>query len=74
VPKTPYGMWIGQKLNLNHLKIWGYPSYALTKRNKLELRSELYYFVGYPKELEADISITLRSKRCLLAFMLDIRG
>ena len=49
VPRTPYEMWTRQKPSLNHLKIWGCPAYVLTKGSKLEPRSELCYFVGYPK-------------------------
>jgi hypothetical protein len=49
VPRTSYEMWTRRKPNLNHLKIWGCPTYVLIKENKLEPRLELCYFVGYPK-------------------------
>ena len=49
VPRTPYEMWTGRKPSLNHLKIWGCPTYVLNKGSKLDPRSELCYFIGYPK-------------------------
>ena len=50
VPKTPMEMWTGRKLILSHIRIWGCPAYVLKKSsNKLDSKSELYWFVGYPK-------------------------
>ena len=50
VPKTPIEMWIGWKLNLSHICIWGCPAYVLNQSsNKLDAKLELYWFVGYPK-------------------------
>ena len=50
VPKTPCELWIGRKPSLSKLKIWGCPAYVLKGNpDKLEARSKLLYFVGYPK-------------------------
>ena len=50
VPKTPMEMWTGQKLILSHIRIWGCPAYVLKQSfNKLDAKSELCWFVGYPK-------------------------
>ncbi|NDV21046.1 DDE-type integrase/transposase/recombinase, partial [Pseudodesulfovibrio sp. JC047] len=50
VPKTPQEMWTGRKPSLNHIHIWGCPAYVLNdKATKLEPRSEMCYFIGYPK-------------------------
>ena len=50
VPKMPRELWSGRKPSLQHLHIWGCPVYVLKgKMSKLETRSEVCYFVGYPK-------------------------
>ena len=50
VPKTPREMWTGHKPSLQHLQIWGCPAHVLKgKMNKLETRSEVCSFIGYPK-------------------------
>ena len=50
VPKTPYELWTSRKPNLNHIRIWGCPAHVLDKEaKKLESRSEVCLFVGYPK-------------------------
>ena len=50
VPKTPMEMWSGRKLILSHIPIWGYPAYVLKQSSdKLDAKSELCWFVGYPK-------------------------
>ena len=50
VPKTPPEMWTGSKPSLQLLWIWGCLVYVLKgKMSKLETRSEVCYFIGYPK-------------------------
>ena len=50
VPGTPFQRWSGKKSVLSHFWIWGYPAHVLRpKSTKLESRSELCLFVGYPK-------------------------
>ena len=49
-PRTPYELWKGKKPSLGHMRIWGCPAHVLDKdAKKLEPRSELCMFVGYPK-------------------------
>ena len=51
VPKTPRELWSGRKPSLQHFRIWGCPAHVLKgQMSKLESRSEVCYFVGYPKE------------------------
>ena len=51
--KTPYGIWIGHKSVLSHLRIWRYPAYIRhLKINKLEPRSDKCIFIGYSKEIK----------------------
>ncbi|KAL2518226.1 Uncharacterized protein Adt_14473 [Abeliophyllum distichum] len=50
VPKTPLELWNGRKPNMHHIRIWGCPAHVLKgKTEKLESRSEICLFVGYPK-------------------------
>ena len=50
VPKTPMEMWIGRKLILSHIRIWGCPAYVLKQSSyKLDAKSKLCWFIGYLK-------------------------
>ena len=43
-------LWSGCKPSMRHLHIWGYPTHVLKgKFDKLEPKSEVCFFVGYPK-------------------------
>ncbi|KAL0434201.1 UNVERIFIED_CONTAM: hypothetical protein Slati_2754400 [Sesamum latifolium] len=51
VPQTPYEIWHGKPASYKYLRVWGSPAYV--KRlvgDKLDLRSSLCRFIGYPKE------------------------
>ena len=49
VPKTPIELWTGDKPSLRHIRIWGCPAHVLNKNaTKLESRTEVRLFVGYP--------------------------
>ena len=51
VPKTPVELWLGRKPSLSHIRIWGCPAHVLNKdADKLESRTEVMLFVGYPKQ------------------------
>ena len=51
VTKTPLELWNGRKTSLRHFLIWGCPAHVLkNKTTKLEPRSQVCLFVGYPKE------------------------
>ncbi|KAA0059681.1 gag/pol protein [Cucumis melo var. makuwa] len=51
VSETPYELWKGRKGSLRHFRIWGCPTHVLVQNpKKLEHRSKLCLFVGYPKE------------------------
>ncbi|KAH9724536.1 Integrase catalytic domain-containing protein [Citrus sinensis] len=50
VPKTPIELWSGRKSSLRHVRIWGSPAHVLKpKADKIDSRSEVCIFVGYPK-------------------------
>ena len=43
-------IWTGQKLILSQIRIWGCLAYVLKQSSdKLDAKSELCWFVGYPK-------------------------
>jgi hypothetical protein len=66
VPRIPYEIWTRHNPSLNNLRIWGCPTFVLTKEIKLEPRSKLCYFVGYPKKKhEVDTFILYKSIRYL---------
>jgi hypothetical protein len=51
VPKTPYEMWIGRKLTLNYLHVWGCPAEARLFNpsiGKLYPKTVSCHFIGYP--------------------------
>ncbi|KAL0293993.1 UNVERIFIED_CONTAM: Retrovirus-related Pol polyprotein from transposon RE2 [Sesamum radiatum] len=51
IPQTPYEIWHGKPASYKYLRVWGSPAYV--KRlvgDKLESRSSLCRFIGYPKE------------------------
>ncbi|KAL0400303.1 UNVERIFIED_CONTAM: Retrovirus-related Pol polyprotein from transposon TNT 1-94 [Sesamum radiatum] len=51
IPQTPYEIWHGKPASYKYLRVWGSPAYF--KRlvgDKLDSRSSLCRFVGYPKE------------------------
>ncbi|KAL0439388.1 UNVERIFIED_CONTAM: hypothetical protein Slati_2421800 [Sesamum latifolium] len=51
VPQTPYEIWHGKPASYKYLRVWGSPTYV--KRlvgDKLDSRSSLCRFIGYPKE------------------------
>ncbi|KAM1515934.1 hypothetical protein ACFX10_014988 [Malus domestica] len=51
VSQTPYEIWHGRKPSLNHINIWGCEAYVKKlEATKLEARSVMCYFVGYPRE------------------------
>ena len=56
VLETPYELWRGYKGSLRHFRIWGCPAHVLVQNSKkLERRSKLCLFIGYPKETKGDL-------------------
>ena len=68
VPATPYELWTGRKPNLEHLKIWGCPAHVLEKDpTKLDSRTEVCLFIGYPKGSKAYEFYSLRDKKVIVS-------
>ena len=52
IPKTLFEQWIGRKLSLRHLHVWGCLAEARiynSHEKKLDSRSINGYFIGYPE-------------------------
>ena len=50
VPKTLTELWTGRKPSLKHVRMWGCPAHVLKgKTDKLETKTELCFFIGYPR-------------------------
>jgi hypothetical protein len=50
VSKVPMELWLGHKVSVNHIWIWGCLAHVLKgKTDKLEAKTEVCLFVGYPK-------------------------
>ena len=68
VPTTPYELWTGRKPNLEHLKVWGCPTHVLEKDpTKLEPKTEVCVFIGYPKGSKAYEFYSLRDKKVIVS-------
>ncbi|KAL0413508.1 UNVERIFIED_CONTAM: hypothetical protein Sradi_1552500 [Sesamum radiatum] len=51
VPQTPYEIWHGKPASYKYLRVWGSPAYVKKLvGDKLDSRSSLCRFIGYPKE------------------------
>ena len=51
--ETPYELWIGRKLSLKHLHVWGYLTEVRPYKpheNKLEPKTVSSYFIGYTEQ------------------------
>ncbi|TYK11833.1 putative Integrase core domain [Cucumis melo var. makuwa] len=67
VSETPLELWRGRKPSLSHFKIWGCPVHVLVKNpKKLEPRSRLCQFVGYPKETRGGLFFDPQENRVVI--------
>ncbi|KAA0064189.1 gag/pol protein [Cucumis melo var. makuwa] len=68
VSGTPFELWRGRKPSLSHFRIWGCPAHVLvTNPKKLEPRSRLCQFVGYPKETRGGIFFDPQENRVFVS-------
>ncbi|XP_047966027.1 uncharacterized protein LOC125210527 [Salvia hispanica] len=68
VPTTPYELWNGRKPNLEHLRVWGCPAHVLEKDpTKLESRTEVCVFIGYPRGTKAYEFYSLRDQKVIVS-------
>ncbi|KAL5564391.1 hypothetical protein UlMin_027555 [Ulmus minor] len=68
VPKTPHELWTGKRTTLNHIRIWGCPAHVLDKESgKLDSRSEVCMFVGYPRETKGGYFYNLKENKVFVS-------
>ena len=68
VPKTPTELWKGRKPSLSHIRIWGAPAHVLRNDpNKLESRTEVCMFVGYPKGTRGGLFYSPSDKKVIVS-------
>ena len=68
VSKTPTELWNGHKPSLNHIRIWGAPAHVLRKEpHKLESRTEVCLFIGYPKGTRGVLSYSSSEKKVIVS-------
>ncbi|KAL0445421.1 UNVERIFIED_CONTAM: hypothetical protein Slati_2264800 [Sesamum latifolium] len=66
IPQTPYEIWHDKPASYKYLRVWGSPAYV--KRlvgDKIDSRSSLCRFIGYPKETAGYFFMIQPSKRFL---------
>ena len=68
VSKTPIELWNGRKPSLNHIRIWGAPTHVLRKEpHKLESRTEVCLFIGYPKGTRGGLFYSSSEKKVIVS-------
>ena len=68
IQKTPLELWNGHKPSLRHFRIWGCPAHVLKgKTGKLETRTEVCLFVGYPKGTRGGLFYSSSDKKVFVS-------
>ncbi|RVW99042.1 Retrovirus-related Pol polyprotein from transposon TNT 1-94 [Vitis vinifera] len=68
VPKTPTELWTGRKPSLKHVRMWGCPAHVLKgKTDKLETKTELCFFIGYPRETKDGLFYSPKDKKIIVS-------
>ena len=68
VSKTPTELWNGRKPSLNHIRIWGALAHVLRKEpHKLESRTEVCLFIGYPKGTRGGLFYSSSEKKVIVS-------
>ena len=69
IQKTPIELWCGRKSSLQYFKIWGCLAHVLSrgKAGKLDSRTEVCMFIGYPKGTRGGIFYNPRDKKVFVS-------
>ena len=69
VQMTPMKLWCGRKPSLRHYRVWGCPAHVLNrgKTGKLDSRTEVCLFIGYPKGTRGGIFYNPRDKKVFVS-------
>nr|XP_009798005.1 PREDICTED: uncharacterized protein LOC104244304 [Nicotiana sylvestris] len=64
VPSTPIELWTRSKPSLQHIRGWSCPTHVLKgKADKLESRTEVCIFIGYPKVTKGSLFYYPKEKK-----------
>ena len=67
VPLTPIELWTGHKPSLRHIRVWGCPAHVLKgKVEKLEPKTEVCVFIGYPKGTKGGMFYNPKEKNVIV--------
>nr|XP_016514474.1 PREDICTED: uncharacterized protein LOC107831239 [Nicotiana tabacum] len=67
VPSTLAELWTGRKPSLRHIRVWGCPAHVLKqKADKLESRTEVCIFIGYPKGTKGGLFYCPKEKKVIV--------
>ena len=68
VPTTSTELWTGYKPSLSHIWIWGSPAHVLSgNTSKLESRTEVCLFVGYPKGMKGGLFYSPKNQKVIVS-------
>ena len=68
IQHTPLELWSGRKPSLRHISIWGCTEHVLKgKTGKLEPRTEVCLFVGYPKSTRGGLFYSPQDKKVFVS-------
>ena len=68
VSSTPTELWTGHKPSLRHIRIWGSPAHVLNPdAAKLEPRSEVCLFVGYPRGTKGGLYYSPKDRKVFVS-------
>ena len=68
VSSTPTELWNGRKSSLRHIRIWGSPAHVLKPdADKLESRTEVRVFVGYPKGTKGGLFYSPKDQKVIVS-------
>ena len=68
IQHTPLELWSGRKPSLRHIRIWGCTAHVLKgKTGKLEPRTEVCLFVGYPKGTRGGLFYSPQDKKVFVS-------
>ena len=68
ISTTPKELWTGRKPSLGHVRIWDSPAHVLRRDlSKLEARSEVGLFVGFPRGTKGYLFYDPKEQRVLIS-------
>ena len=68
VPKILIELWSGRRLSLRHVRILGSPAHVLKPNaGKMDSRSEVCMFVGYPKGTRGDLFYSAQDRKVIVS-------